>query len=480
MSRVFLRDVSVACPKPSVPELETPMRLVAPSALFVVVLFAFWGPAVSPGHQEPSTTIFDSNPSHLWNRLYAALLIREDRHGTLFGADSLDPLLWYGTNHLLSEPSHQQAIAVLGEFSRSQGESLVHDPVKRAMLQRDLWGVFDWSVTQDSTNDQYDKERREIQVRLAEVLRRLALTPDEIKALPDNYAQAVASGSFAREFDPSDPERPFLPPDLFDPHGPWAGITPSPDYGRLGVAKTHIFNVSGRSSFLVFVKLPGGHKATMDYFQALWNFPQPWVQEGNSDQATVNPALPSFPAGAEVALVRRMNLFDNQGNLVTSNITESVQLRVYHTITTTPERFFSGKLADTIKNSGQDFYEIKLSRPLLFSAKNGGLRAVGRNEKEFSTFQTQGGDPFEGTVRPAPLNEAPVELQHCIWCHSGGGVHSLNSREALFRPNRMQMEPGNSDYGSIYWGDASAIEWKQNRYDWGLLNGYWKAAGRPQ
>ena len=50
-----------------------------------------------------------------------------------------------------------------------------------------------------------------------------------------------------------------------------------------------------------------------------------------------------------------MNLFDNQGNLVTTNITESVQIRVYHAITTTAERFFSGTMADTIKNSGQSF-----------------------------------------------------------------------------------------------------------------------------
>jgi hypothetical protein len=465
--------------------LETPMRLVAAAILFILIVVpvGVWKLAASPSHPEPSTTIYDSNPSHPWNRLYAALLVREDRNGNRYGEDSLDPLLWGTTEHLLSEPSHQQAMAVLDEFLRTRGESLVHDPVKRAMLQRDLWGVFDWSVMRDSVNNQYDKERRELQVRLAEVLRRLALTPDEIKSLPDNYAQAVASGSLAKEFDPADPQRPFLPPDLFDPNGSWAGITPSPDYDGLGVAKTHIFNFSGRSSFLVFVKLPGGHKATMDYFQALWNFSQPWVQEMNSDQAAVNPALPSFPAGTEVALVRRVNLFDNQGNLVTSNITESVQVRVYHAITTIPERFFSRSLADTIKNSGQYFYEIKLSRPLLFSAKNGGLRAVGRDEKELSTFQTKGVDPIESigpAGKPDSEIEAVPELQHCVWCHSGGGVHSFNSREALLRPNRMQMEPGTSDYGSIYGGDNSAIDWKQNHYDWGLLNGYWKAGGRPQ
>lgn len=59
---------------------------------------------------------------------------------------------------------------------------------------------------------------------------------------------------------------------------------------------------------------------------------------------------------------------------------------------------------------------------------------------------------------------------------SMGGVNSLNSRESLLRPNRMQKEPENPDYGPIYWNDEAARAWKQNRYDWGLLNGYWNAA----
>jgi hypothetical protein len=460
------------------------MRRIATLVLFVPVLMALWAAAVSARHSapEPAIAIFDRDPSHLWNRLHAALLIRQDRNGKNHGEDALDPLLWFETRHLLSEPSHRDAIQVLDQFLTTHAENLIHDPVKRALLQRDLWAVFDWSVMRDSVNDEYANERRELQIRLAEVLRRLALTPDEIKNLPDNYAQAIASGSFAKEFDPSDPQRPFLPRDLFDPHGTWAGITPSPE-SDTGVAKSHIYELSGRSSFLVFVRLPGGHKATMDYFKSLWDFPQPWVQEMNSDQTTINPDLPSFPAGTQVALVRRMNLFDNQGNLTTTNIVESVQIRVYQTITSARERFFSGTIAETIKNSGQEFYEIRLSRPLLFSGKNGGLRAVARDEREFSTFQTKGMDPFEVTSNSGhqeSAEEAPIELQRCVACHSGGGVRSLNSREALFRPNRMQMEPGNSDYGSVYWGDESAINWKQNRYDWGLLNGYWKSSSpRP-
>jgi hypothetical protein len=457
------------------------MRLVAAAILLVVVPVTVWKLSASPSHPEISATIYDPNSSHLWNRLYAAVFIREDRHGTQFGVDSLDPLLWTETEHLLAAPSHERALRVLDEFLQTHAENLIHDPIKRAMLQRDLWAVFDWSVQQFPARDRppYTKEKEELQARLAEVLRRLKLTPEELKSLPDNYSQATASGAFAKEYDPANRQRPFLPPNLFDPLGPWVCIQPSPESDS-GVAKTHIWNVSGRSGFFVFVKLPEGRKATMDYFQLLWNFPQPWIPGPPfaADQALENPALPSFPAGTQVALVRRMTLFDNQGDLAASSITESVQIRVYHSITNMEERNFgNGNMAEIIKNSGQDFFEFKLSRPLLFSGKNGGLRAVAPDEKELSTFQTQGDDPLEGAPgRPPFAGKTLPEMQSCLWCHSGGGVRSLNSRSSLLKPNRLQQEPRNNDYGPIYWGDGAAISWKANHYDWGLLNGYWKSA----
>src|SRR5580704_5164129 len=171
------------------------MRRFATVVLLALVVIAVWHSVASARHSEDSAisvTIYDSNPSHIWNRLYAALLVRRDRHGNEFGEDSLDPLLWQESEHLLSEPSHQLALRALDEFLQTHAETLVHDPVKRAMLQRDLWAVFDWSVAHYSRSGrpQYQKEKQELQTRLAAVLQRLALTPDEIKSLPDNYAQA--------------------------------------------------------------------------------------------------------------------------------------------------------------------------------------------------------------------------------------------------------------------------------------------------
>ena len=94
-------------------------------------------PAPSAGLAQ--VTIYDPDPQHLWNRLHRALWVRTGRDGKEYGHDRLDPLLWSETKHLLQGNSHEQAVAVLDEFLAEHGEKLVKDPLKRAILQRDLW-----------------------------------------------------------------------------------------------------------------------------------------------------------------------------------------------------------------------------------------------------------------------------------------------------------------------------------------------------
>jgi hypothetical protein len=465
---------------------ETPMRPVAAAVLLLVMPVTVWKIAASPVHAGPSTTLYDADPSHLWNRLYAALLIRENRAGDQLGRDSLDPLLWQESEHLLERRSHELALHILDEFLRAHGETLIRDPLKRALMQRDLWAVFDWSVEQESRSKRprYVEEKRELQSRLAEVLRRLALSDKEIAALPDNYAEAVASGALAKEYDADHPERPFLPPDLFDPRGPWVNIDASPEpFNYAGVAEQHMQAFGGRSRFLVFIRLPEGRIATIAYLQKLWDFPQPWVQgqAPSADQAKANPELPPFPAGTDVALVRQMTLFDKQGNLAPAPITESVQIRVYHAITTTPARSLgNGDMNQVAKNSGQDFYEIKLSRAQQFAGKGGGLRATGRDERELSTFAQQGDDEIEEfDEHPEFKKMWPTALQECLSCHSGGGASSFNSLEKILKPNRRQPDrPQNDAYPTRWWMNDGSEAFKQERFDWGLLNGYWSAASQ--
>jgi hypothetical protein len=418
-----------------------------------------------------TVAVYNPDPSHIWNRLHAAFFVRDDLPGTELLPDALDPPFWYHTNYLLAGPSHKKTLGILDEFLQTHAENLIHDPVKRAILQRDLWSVFDWSAGRAPG---YEKERRELQARLAEVLRRLALTPEQLGSLPDNYAQAVASGEFAKEYDPQHRDRPFLPPDLFEPQGSWVALK---GQGKpLPVAEQHDSFFSGRSSFLVFLRLPGGRKATFDYLRTLWNSPVPLVPSPHfsplQDEAP-NPDLPELPAGTQVALVRQLTLFDSQSKLTAAPITESVQIRVYHSVT--PSTAPAVGIDQMITKSGQDFYAIRLSRPLLFANQSGGLKAARPDERDFTLFG--GGGPDEGSPgHYVSLASYHPVVKACVMCHREVGLQSLKTRDRLLKPNPLQQDLPPEAFGPRWWQDARVLSWKQDQDDWRVLGGYLKSA----
>ena len=453
----------------------------------IATFFIAFGSLVAPeiscgslGLHGPDTevTIYDSNPSHLWNRLHATIFVRPDVPSTAEVPDALDPPLWFHSKHLLAQPSHARILRILDEFLETHGERLIQDPGKRAMLQRDLWAVFDWSVEREPNRPEepaYEKEKLELQPRLVEIMRRIALTPEQIRLLPSNYAQAVASGLFAKEYDPAHPDRPFLPPDLFDLNGPWVEMYNNGTNEPFAVGHQSAFS---RSAFLILIRLPGGRKATFDYFRTLWDFPQPWIPRPDDDrheQTEVNPELPQFPVGTQVALARQMILFDSVGNLQGTPITESVQIRVYRSVASHAERDESANQDEALKKSGQDFYQFTLSRSLLFASK--GLKATAPDEREFSMFNAFG--PDEGSpAQFISLDKYRPVLKTCFWCHLGQGIDSVNSRSHLLKPDWLMHEyPPSAYQPPLPWWGYVDTHWKQNRYDWGLLSGYWKATG---
>jgi hypothetical protein len=147
---------------------------------------------------------------HLLNRLHHHFFVRRGQDGREYGEDELDPLLWRTTKYLLEDRSHRQAVALLEEFLATRAERTIDNLLKRALLQRDLWAVFDWLSSGDDT---HSPQRRELQVRLAEIIRRLSLTKAQLMALPDNYAQAVAAKVFPEHQQPGREDLPFLPPE---------------------------------------------------------------------------------------------------------------------------------------------------------------------------------------------------------------------------------------------------------------------------
>ena len=111
-------------------------------------------------------------------------------------------------------------------FFIGTAKKLIEDPLRRAVLQHDMWAVFDW-LARKSPREQV-RARHQLRMRLASVIRRLALSKSEIEKLPDTYTRAADSGGYPTMHDPEHHERAFLPPDLFQPDGPWVCLHDKP------------------------------------------------------------------------------------------------------------------------------------------------------------------------------------------------------------------------------------------------------------
>jgi hypothetical protein len=449
------------------------------------------GPACSQPEHTSQRPLYDTDPEHLWNRLHEAIFGRVGPDGRTYGRDRLDPLLWVGSKHLLEEQSNKRAVALLEEFLKTKGEKRVEGPLKRAMLQRDLWLVFNWLEGEHANfyeptlkPEEVRAARDRLRRLLAAVIRRLAIAPDQLEKLPDNYAAAVASGEFARQFDPLHPDKPYLPADLFAADGAWvcAGRSDGP------VAPEHLrdtgTNVFTNSTFLLFLRLPAGRAATVDYLKRLRSFDQPPLvgakDPGNGVKHLPSPKLPPLPVGTEVALVRRALLISASNKPTATALTESVQLRIYREVPEITSRAVSatmqyGTAGDRRARSWQSFQEYQLSRTRLFAGRAGGLRAVGPDELDLVTpFLGWYRDEFEnadyrsGDRSFAEGSQNPIKHE-CFQCHGLPGTASFNSYfnfrghlnddDTTARPFALTATP-------VSEVSREAVKWKEARPNW--------------
>jgi hypothetical protein len=398
-----------------------PLLLIAVVAISGFASYWFLAPQPTPptppaaGPPAPQgTVIYDPDPEHLWNRLDAAC------QALIKGAEArdpweLDPFLRRDDDYEFSGEAQKAALNVLDEFIAKNGHTLITDPLKRAFLQRDLWTLFEspglprWPAKKDP--------QMELAARVARIIPRLSLTAEEIKKLPNNYAEAVAAK-----------EAWFLPADVWEPQGPWVLLG---DEARLPLALTHVQFFGGRSTFFVFLRLPDGREQTLKFLDEL-------------RKRTPDPEPPPLHSGTQVALVRQMQLIDDRGKPVTTNVTESLQLR------------------------GQGEFELKLNRRAFLAGKPS-LKLVGEDDRERAYLLFMGNNAGNGSEKV---------LNSCFGCHQGKGIDAVLSyrrfkplhliptaRPTLIAAQREDVE---------MWSRA----WKGNRYDWGLLQGMTQNSAR--
>lgn len=376
----------------------------------------------------------DSN--HIWNRVQNSLLLRTGPDGNKWGCDEVDPLLWRGSKHVLVGAKYKETIALLHEFLNSHAERLVRDPLARAVFQRNLMAVFHWAAEPISIGDQSVKccgecrgnavgcykERIQLSELLAAVVKAVAISTDEIHRLPDNYR--VLKGTKTDDA-------------LYLPGGP--GFTLIGRDDGTAVAPVHLGNFP-MSEFLVYLRLPPTGPTATEYIEATRIFSRSRAQVVSAiarnprgpDPRLDNCVLegecepPQFPADTETALVRRAILVSNEGDPVLSPITETVQLRQYRS-----KRDPDPKVA-----------EFRLSERALLEGRPS-LRRVADDEKDFSTFSTQGFDLFfePGSPEAETLSLqlqggrfGPGRVLECRECHQNPGVGSFTTY------SRMQFE----------------------------------------
>jgi hypothetical protein len=419
------------------------MRLALCGALLALIS------SVADAADAP-VAIYSSDPDHLWNRLYRAMAIRT-LDGVQYGADIAEP---YPDDF----DSHKQLIATLDEFLGTQGERSLPGEARRALMLNDVWTAFDTSAVHGDT---------ELRYRLARAIERLRMPISDVARLKDNYAEAVKSGKFPQDFDPAHPDIAFLPPDLFDPAGPWVQIG---ENGRDLAAPIHVRMVSGRSAFLVFIRCPGGRQATLSYLQRLNLYPTPWQPNAGllgtryPDEQPVrmgvlkaDPNTPQFPEGTVVALVRRMMVIDEKLEPVATPITQKVQFRVYRKLKAMTHEF----------DPTQSACEFVMRRRELIAGTGGGLHPVSPGEREYQALLV----PHERGN--ASYFTGPVVLGTCAGCHREEGIFSVRSYLGMFdhNPTNPQLLPANvPEYQGV-----ETARWKKAQFNWGLLEGLLQA-----
>lgn len=431
------------------------MRLTFPLAALAcaaVVFPAPGAPQTAPAPRPVGARFIPYSPDsdHPWNRLHQALFVRETDAGRV--VHTTDPLLYRGGTHLLVDEPHRRAVELLGRFEVGPGA----DPLKRVFLQRDLWAAFDYAAWYPDDwvfKSKYEPAAVALRNRLATVIGKLALADRELATLPDNYALAVKSKQYPADHDPKHPERPFLPPDLFDPAGPWVRFH---ETNWHPMTQKHFEGAGGRAAHVVFLRLPGGRAATEQYLKEL-RPEEPFIEE------THRHSVKQFPEGTMVAMVRRALAVDRSTKVRPTPLTELVQIRVYRRIPRDPAANLHGDSGE------QDAYEFVLDRGELFAGRHG-LRAVGPKEPAEPLFgRTEMSDPFE-RGRP-PLTPEMPQLKTCIQCHQMPGVYSLLSLERGLR--KEPRNAGREMFRTYAWDVEMSytVKAKVEQYNWGLLQG---------
>jgi len=410
--------------------------------------------------------IYSSDPNDAWNRIFYYLFSRriETRLSDLFpegapfvdgistrlferdeiGDRAIDPL--YPSNFantgrylVLTDPAYANFKKALQDALDDNGK---RSPEARALMQSDLWGAHDIFSVPFPQADEKDlgKLRMIVLDLISRLIKKIALTPEEIKSLPDNYSTAVRQHSF---------------PDVFARDSGWIEV--------LWVYPRAHDDVAGfRRTARVFLKLKHPQSAVQSFL------------DGMPDREESDPLF-----GLDgVALVTQLLLIDSKGKVEPTSLTSEVQVRLFETATKDSIKPNDG----TLKMMDGAFERARLqvcevSRKLfLQDPASGGLVPEDDNSPAYAGhYGFAEGEPVgQGGPNLNLTAIAPVQVTlrvRCAFCH-GEGLNQLMTF-AISRPPHPKSSPPVKQLNSNEHETARlAIAEKEKRRDYQALLAY--------
>lgn len=388
--------------------------------------------------------LYDVDPVHLANRLFAAFYIRESNIPTkrggqpvkrIEGGDVVDFYAWTSSTYW-SEPATMNRIsALLDECLAEPARLRPADPLRRAILLRDLWAPFDFFIGLQiarSGDQQTRQQRDDLCRKLAGVIRGLTLTAAEIASLSDSYTLAVNSGRFATQHH-FDPAVDYLPPRMLTHPEEWQEIdfyqSPSiHDNLSERFLTLHTRAYLGRSYFRIFYRFPGGRKALEAFLPQVEARGIDWKRAAQRGFLALTEDAPQVPIGTEVVLVQFMMTLDDQLRPTPTPVVETVRLRVFANVDGTAE-------PPTNTGVGMNVAEYALKRRLLFAGqKQGGLAREPDDQPLYRVI-------FMGDKAPdwGEIGRSMTIAQDCRRCHTGGGQIGVQTMFSLFNQGGFAM-----------------------------------------
>lgn len=371
--------------------------------------------------------LFDSDPQHLWNRLYAAITIRpsllpSQRNGTpvarIEGGDRIEFLGWGGTTYWDEAPNLARLDDLLDHFLADGAERYPSAPLKRVLMQRDLWTLFDFMMVRHigrQGDAAVRRQRNDVCRKLAKAIQILSLPAARLAELPDNYRLAVQSGRFSATHD-FDPKRDYLPPSLLSGNDEWQELDFYQAQRSEDVERRYVFlhmrAFQGRSYFRVFVRFPQGRSQLEGYLRDLDAQGIDWKASAQHGSISLLPGAPELPAGTEVALVQFLIALDPDLKLVPTSLVESVRLLIFKNSRGTTD-------PDTNLGHGVNAAKYTLKRRLALA--DGGMYHGGLHREPDDLpvyrvlFENETARDWGARGRFFPLTA------DCRSCHSGAG-----------------------------------------------------------